>query len=50
MQAPTIQQFRTLAQAREWIKDWFVDQCRDQMDNPRKVVREILAGCGLNRG
>jgi hypothetical protein len=49
MHVPTIQQFRTLAQAREWTEDWLVEQCRHEMDNPRQSIREILASCGLTK-
>ena len=38
----TIGQFRNLAQQRGWSEDWLVEQCRDDMDNPRETIREIL--------
>ena len=41
-QEVTIGQLRNLAQQRGWSEDWLVEQCRDDMDNPRETIREIL--------
>jgi hypothetical protein len=43
----TIDQFRALAKRRGWSEDWLVEQCRDEMDNPRPIIRELLDGRGL---
>jgi hypothetical protein len=48
-QEVTIGQFRNLAQQRGWSEDWLVEQCRDDMDNPRETIREILAGQGMTK-
>jgi hypothetical protein len=45
----TIGQFRALALQRGWSEDWLVEQCKDEMDNPREIIREILAGRGLTK-
>jgi hypothetical protein len=45
----TIGQFRELAQAQGWSEDWLVEQCRGHMENPREIVREMLAGKGLTK-
>jgi hypothetical protein len=49
MQDITIGQFRKLAQANGWSENFLVEQCRGEMDNPREIVREILAGKGLTK-
>jgi hypothetical protein len=43
----TIDQFRALTKRRGWSEDWLVEQCRDEMDNSRPIIREILHGRGL---
>ena len=45
----TIGQFRTLARQLGWSEDWLVEQCKDHMDNPRAIVREILDGYGMTK-
>jgi hypothetical protein len=45
----TIGQFRELAQANGWSEDFLVEHCRGHMDNPREIVREILAGKGTTK-
>jgi hypothetical protein len=45
----TINQFRALAKRRGWSEDWLVEQCRDEMDNPRQIIKEILDGHGLTK-
>jgi hypothetical protein len=44
-----IGQFRALALQRGWSEDWLLEQCRDEMDNPREIIREILAGRGFDQ-
>jgi hypothetical protein len=43
-QAPciTVAEFRRLAEKRQWDVDWLTEQCRTALDNPRRIVREIL--------
>jgi hypothetical protein len=45
----TISQFQALARTRGWSEDWLVEQCRDGMDNPRQIIKEILDGHGLTK-
>jgi hypothetical protein len=45
----TVNQFRALARRRGWAEDWLVEQCRDEMDYPRQIIREILDGRGLTK-
>jgi hypothetical protein len=45
----TIGQFKALDKARGWSDDWLVEQCKDEMDHPREVVREILQGWGMTK-
>jgi hypothetical protein len=42
----TIGQFRALALSRGWSEDWLVEQCRDDMEEARSIVRELLSGHG----
>lgn len=43
----TIDQFHALAKRRGWSEEWLVEQCRDEMDNPRPIIRELVDGRGL---
>jgi hypothetical protein len=43
---PTIGEFRKLAIQREWTEDYLVDICKSEIDSPRRIVQEILAGQG----
>jgi hypothetical protein len=45
----TIEQFKVLAKRRGWSEDWLVEQCRDEMDNARPIIRELLDGRGLTK-
>jgi hypothetical protein len=45
----TINQFRTLAKRRSWSEEWLIEQCRNEMDTPRQIIREILDGHGLTK-
>jgi hypothetical protein len=45
----TIGQFRTMAKERGWSEAWLVEQCKDHMDNPGAIVREMLAGDGTTK-
>jgi hypothetical protein len=45
----TIGQFKALAEARGWSEDWLVEQCKDEMDRPREVIREVLQGWGMTK-
>jgi hypothetical protein len=38
----TVADFRRLAAKRKWDVDWLTEQCRTALDNPRRIVREIL--------
>jgi hypothetical protein len=45
----TIGQFKALVEARGWSEDWLVEQCKDEMDHPREVIREILQGWDMTK-
>jgi Uncharacterized protein containing a Zn-ribbon (DUF2116) len=45
----TIGQFKALAEVRGWSADWLVEQCRDEMDDPKTIIREILQGWGMTK-
>jgi hypothetical protein len=38
----TVAEFRRLAEKRKWDEDWLAKQCWDELDNPRRIVRDIL--------
>jgi hypothetical protein len=38
----TVADFRRLAAKRKWDVDWLTEQYRTALDNPRRIVREIL--------
>jgi hypothetical protein len=45
----TIGQFRTLVKQCGWSEDWLVEQCKEHMDYPREIIREILHGSGMTK-
>jgi hypothetical protein len=43
----TIERFHALDRRHGWSADWLVEQCRDEMDNPRPIIRDLPDGRGV---